>query len=150
MSTYSLSQDEAEKLLSMLKRSLEAAVKFPNLGNKTIFDVEGIESNDIFKIQIYRGNKNPKKYNIGALIFKYNVPLLELHINPTNIHQNPDGTKITGSHWHVYSEEYGRGKAFPAEYIESENFVQNTIAFLEKFNVVEKPKVELDQNQTLF
>lgn len=150
MATYSLTQEEAEYLLNMLKKSLEAVVKFPNLGNKAKFNVEGFESSELFKIQIYRGSKNPKKYNIGALILRYNVPLLELHINPTNVHQNPDGSKIVGSHWHVYSEKYGRGEAVPAEDIDSEAFVENTLAFLEKFNVVEKPEIELDKNQNLF
>lgn len=67
--------------------------------------------------------------------------LLELHINPSNIHTNPDGEKITGSHWHIYSEEYGRLWAFVAEDIESENFVDNAIIFLEKFNVIERPTI---------
>lgn len=150
MSAHPLTQEEAEALLNMLKRTLEAVVKFPNLGDKTKFDVEGIESRDEFKIQIYRGSKNPKKYNIGALVLKYNVPLLELHVNPTNVHRNPDGSKIIGSHWHIYSEEHGRGVAIPAESVESEAFVENTLAFLERFNVVEKPNIKMDKNQTLF
>lgn len=57
------------------------------------------------------------------------------------MHANPDGKKITGSHWHIYSEEYGRTVAFPAENIISENFIENTIMFLDKFNVIEKPNI---------
>ena len=48
---------------------------------------------------------------------------------------------IRGSHWHVYTEEYGRAYAFPAEDIQSDDFINNTIAFLTRFNVVEKPNI---------
>ena len=41
------------------------------------------------------------KVNIGARIKVNGVMLLELHLNPANVHQNPDGRKITGSHWHI-------------------------------------------------
>lgn len=66
---------------------------------------------------------------------------LEEKLIASNIHTNPDGEKITGSHWHIYSEEYGRLWAFVAEAIESENFVDNTIIFLKKFNVIERPTI---------
>jgi hypothetical protein len=46
-----------------------------------------------------------------------------------------------GSHWHIYTEEYGRQFAFPAESVQSDKFVENTILFLKKFNVVECPTV---------
>ncbi len=61
--------------------------------------------------------------------------------NPSNIHTNPDGEKIIGSHWHIYSEEYGIAWAFPTEDFNSEQFVENTIAFLDRFNVIEKPVI---------
>ena len=41
----------------------------------------------------------------------------------------------------VYSEEYGRRQAFPADDIHSEHFVENTILFMEKFNIIEKPSI---------
>ena len=67
--------------------------------------------------------------------------LLELHISPSNVHYNPNGEKICGSHWHIYTEEYGRNYAFPAEDVQEDAFVDNTIAFLTKFNVVEQPNI---------
>ena len=78
---------------------------------------------------------------MGARIMKNGILLLELHMNPSNIHTNPDGEKITGSHWHIYSEEAGLLWAFPAEDLNSEQFVENTIIFLDKFNVIEKPEI---------
>lgn len=66
---------------------------------------------------------------------------MELHMNPTGVHRNPDGEKIRGSHWHIYTEEFGRSFAFLADDIQSDSFVENTIYFLTKFNVIEKPNV---------
>ena len=82
-----------------------------------------------------------KKYSIGARIKKNGISLLELHINATNVHFNPDGEKITKDHSHIYTEEYGRKFAFPAEDIHSEKFEENTVRFLKKFHVVEPPEI---------
>lgn len=141
MGVVKLTQTEANSLLEMTKRSLIAEINFPTRGETKEFDVLGDTKKDVFSINIFRAKINPFKYNVGARIKKNGIMLLELHINPTNVHPNPDGEKIIGSHWHIYTEEYGRAFAFPAEDIENEKFVENTIAFLIKFNVVEKPNI---------
>lgn len=141
MSNYKLTQEEAERLICMLKRTLVGAITFPEKGNDVEFSVNGDTSRDNFTIKIYRGRINYKKYELSARISRDNTMLLELHIDPGKPHQNPDGEKIIGSHWHIYSEEYGRKLAFPAEDIQSDLFVQNTVVFLDKFNVIEKPEI---------
>ena len=141
MSAVKLTQQEADSLISMLKHTLTDEVYFPKQGKKAIFQVEGTTKRDNFTIQIYRGNINRLKYDIGARITSKGIPLLELHINPTTKHPNPDGTIIQGSHWHIYTEEYGRGLAVEADDIESDHFIENTMKLLERFNVVEPPEV---------
>ena len=141
MNVTRLTQDEANRLLEMLKRSLIAEMNFPSCGEAKEFDVIGDTKKDIFSINIFRGTINPFKYNFGARIKKNGIMLLELHISPSNIHTNPDMQKIIGNHWHIYTEEYGRAFAFQAEDIESDKFVDNTIAFLIKFNVIEVPNI---------
>lgn len=141
MSDTKLTDNEAKKLLKMIKRSLVTEVKFPDRGGKIKFDVIGDTKKDLFSIDIYRGKINPYKYDMGALVKKNGTMLLQLHINPSNIHTNPDGKKIVGSHWHIYTEKYGRAFAFPAVNILADEFVDNTIAFLTEFNVVEQPNV---------
>ena len=138
-----LTQEEAERLLNMLKKSLIEEIAFPEKGQSVEFDVIGSEKKDLFATRIYRGKINSTKYEIGARIKKDGIMLLELHVNPSTIHVNPDGEKIVGSHWHVYSEEYGRKQAFPADDIHSEHFVENAILFMEKFNIIEKPSINL-------
>ena len=137
----SLTQNEIEKLLNMLKYSLESEIMFPTQGEKTIFEVVGKEKQNKFSIMIFRGRTYKAKYNLGARILNDNVLLMELHIGKDLVHRNPDGEKIEGNHWHIYSEKYGRSYAFPAENIDSEKFVENTILFLDKFNVIQKPIV---------
>ena len=146
MSVSKLTNAEARRLLNMTKRSLIAELNFPTRGLEKEFDVVGDTKKDIFAIKIYRGKIQPFKYNIGARIKKNGTMLLELHINPSNVHRNPDGEKICGSHWHIYTEEYGRNYAFPAEDVQEDAFVDNIIAFLMKFNVVEQPNITVNSN----
>lgn len=140
MNTTKLTQSEANKLLEMLKKSLVNEISFPDRGKDIEFDVSGERKQDIFTIKIFRGKINSKKCDFGARIKINGILLLELHINPAP-HINPDGEKIIGNHWHIYTEEYGRKQAFIAEEINSDDFIKNTIIFLNKFNVIERPKV---------
>ena len=141
MAQNQLKQEEIEYLLSVLKTTLVDSVKFPTKGKSEQFEVKSTINNELFSIRIYRGNVNRTKYNLGAIIERNSIPLLELHIGSRNRHVNPDGVVIEGSHWHIYSEEHGRTQAFPAENIDSEEFVENTIVFLDKFNVIVKPEI---------
>ena len=127
----------------MLKKSLVSEFSFPSKGSSSEFDVIGIPRNEQFAIRIYRGKIDRLKYEIGARIKRDGILLLELHINPSRPHRNPDGEILTCSHWHIYSEEFGRRYAFPACDINSEDFIENTLVFLEKFNVVEKPTINM-------
>jgi hypothetical protein len=138
-----LKQEEAQRLLEMLKYTLVDAVLFPEKGATLTFDVEGITKKDLFRIRIYRGKINRNKYNLSAQIEKNGILLLELHVNPGNKHINPDGTIIEGSHWHVFSEDFGRTMAFPAEHIESDKFIETTIQFLDEFKVIKKPEIQM-------
>lgn len=141
MNNEKLTQEDAERLLAMLKNSLVESITFPSKGEQIEFDLVGDTKKDLFTAKIYRGKVNREKYDINARIKKNNILLLELHISKNKIHSNPDGTKIVGSHWHIYTEEYGRSFAYTADDIESDKFIENTITFLTKFNVIEKPTI---------
>lgn len=141
MSGEKLTDAEARRLIAMLKRALIEAIDFPDRGKKAEFDVVGDTKKDLFTVSIFRGKIQSKKYSIGARIKKNGISLLELHINATNVHFNPDGEKITKDHWHIYREDYGRKFAIPAEDICDKDFVENTLIFLRKFHVVEPPKI---------
>ena len=141
-----LSQEEAEAMLKMLKESLIENISFPDKGTSTQFNVVGNTDKDLFTIHIFRGKINATKYNLGARIKKNGIMLLELHINPSNVHINPDTEeKILGSHWHIYTQKYGRKFAFPAEDINKNDFVDTTIKFFDKFNIIKKPTVHYQE-----
>ncbi len=143
MNVGKLTQDEAKRLIEMTTYSLITELNFPTSGETKEFDVIGESQGDIFSINIFRSKIKSTKYSMGARIKKNGIMLLELHINPSNVHANPGPTreKIFGSHWHIYTEEYGRAFAFPAEDINDDAFVENTVSFLIRFNVVEQPKI---------
>lgn len=141
MNGTKLSDAEARKLLEMTKRSLLKEMNLPTCGNSQEFDVVGETKKDVFTISIFHGTIRQNKYNFGARIKKNGILLLELHMNPSSVHTNPGGQKLYSSHWHVYTEQYGRAYAFPADDIQSDDFIDNTISFLKKFNVIEQPEI---------
>lgn len=143
MSTIKITNAEATRLIEMAKQALISEFYFPTKGTDKSFDVVGDSKADIFTINIYRGGIARTKCNFGARIKKNGIMLLELHISPTQVHINPDGEKITGSHWHIYTEEYGRSLAFPANDINEYAFVDNTLNFLKRFNVINPPDVNV-------
>lgn len=150
ISDIRLTKEEAEKLLNMVKHTLVDDIDFPGVGKEIKFDAIGSSNRDKFNIHIYRSKIKSTKYNIGALFYKNDVMLMELHICDTLKHRNPDGQMIIGNHWHIYSEEYGRKMAIPAEDIRSVDFVENTLVFFEKFNLIEPPYVHIEMQMELF
>ena len=93
-----LTTEEAKRLIELTKQALIDILFSPDPGGNAEFNVNAIETKDSFAIKIYRGKINKNKYNYGARILRNGIILLELHINPGNIHINPDGQKIIGSH----------------------------------------------------
>ena len=65
-----LTQEEAERLINMLKNSLVSEIAFPEKGTAIEFDAIGSTKQDHFTTRIYRGRINSTKYEIGARIKK--------------------------------------------------------------------------------
>lgn len=142
-----LSQEKAEQLLSELKKALISSLYAPECRDNIDFNVQGLVSDELFTINIYRGKINRDKISYSARIKVNNVILLELHINPTNRHVDPiTGNVICGSHWHIYKEGFDHRCAFLATDILDADFVKNTLAFLDRFHVTEKPTIYEQQS----
>lgn len=141
MDRIKLTDDEARELIGLTKNTLINQIEFPTSGKTTEFIVQNSNTGKLFIISIYRGKRNKYKYNIVARIRIDNITLMELHINPTGVHSNPDGSKIQGNHWHIYSQQYGRKMAVKADKLDSEKFIDNTILLLRRFNVIEIPTI---------
>ncbi len=140
-----ITQAEAERLLTLIKHTLVKFVAFPGKGKTEDFEVVGDNPEDVFIVHIYRGKINPLKYYYSARVKFKNILLLELHIGQTNTHCNPDGEKIVGDHWHIYTDQYDCKMAFPADNINNNEFIENTIKFLDRFNVVDKPEINYQE-----
>lgn len=136
-----LTTEEAKRLIELTKISLTDMISSPDCGSSTEFDVSANEAKDIFAIKIFRGKINKYKYNYGARIKKNGIILLELHLNAGNVHINPDGEKICGSHWHYFTQENGLRNAFLAKNLDENDFVENTILFLKHFHVIKIPSI---------
>lgn len=134
-----LTDEEARRLIEMLKCSTVEAIAFPSLGKKREFEVLGDTRRDIFIVYIFRGTVEVRKCNISGRT-KDGTQLMELHLSPTTIHLNPDGTKISGSHLHIYTQEYGRRYAVPFD-LEDRSIVENCIVFMNKFNIIKRPEI---------
>lgn len=138
-----LTQAEAEQLIDAIKKAVISALAAPEKGKKVDFDAKTIYEtpSEMFVITIFRGKINRDKLSYTARIKIKNTILLELHINPSGKHSNPDGTLIEGSHWHVYKEGYDNHCAYVAEDVYSNDFVTNTLLFFEKFNIIDRPVI---------
>lgn len=141
--TNMLTTNEAKKLIQMIKTLLTDAVDFPDRGCETVLNAVGDNKEDTFLINIWRPKINRTKYNFIARIKKNGMLLLELHVNPSGPHKNPDNELIVGTHWHVYTEEYGMRQAFLADGITDDEFINNTLKFFVKFGIVNKPVINL-------
>lgn len=137
-----LKQEVAEQLIALTKDSIESTFKMPDAGERNKqFYVEGDDNEGtIFTIALYRGIHNPMRHQISARISANGIPLLRLCVN-SSPHHNPDGTRISGTHWHVYREGFDTSVAYEAD-IASASFVGDTILLLDKFNVIKKPSFQ--------
>lgn len=134
---YTLSQNEAERLIAMVKNAVERQFTMPAGGEHNAeFHVLADDGED-FTIAVYQGAINAKRHSMSARVTRIGVPLLRLCVNGST-HTNPDGTRVEGTHWHVYKEGEDDWNAEPAD-ISSPDFVNDTILLLDRFNVIRKP-----------
>ena len=139
-----LTQEEAEELLKMLKRCVLKVLNFPSLGKRADFDVTGInDKSEKFIISVNRKNKEAHKVSFVARYRQGDVRLLSLDLNPSEKHTNPEdcgGEVIEGTHLHIYREGFHDKYAIP--FVIDDVGLENAfITFLQKFNVVEIPKI---------
>ena len=136
---FTLTQSEADLLIAETKRAVESVVTMPAQGmHNAEFHVESQEHS--FTIALYMGSINANKHTLSARISVSGIPLIRLCVNGST-HTNPDGTRIGGTHWHIYREGFDDCVAVAAN-IDSPDFVNDTILLLDKFNVIQKPNLQ--------
>lgn len=135
-----LTQEEADELISMLKKCVERELSLPSQGYRSDVDVVSVVRGHKFIISINRQNRRSGKVSFNARYRKGDVTLLRLDIGPTTPHQNPDGEIINGPHLHIYKEGCEERFAIPFD-INDQNLGEICREFMLKFNVNPTPKI---------
>ena len=141
--TGTLTQAEANRLIKMLKKTVEDHIVFPNKKGGTSFAVTGDHENDKFIINIDRKGKNAEKCTYQGRVSQSNQILMRLDIDPNGRHTNPDGELICGNHLHVYHELYDMKFAVTFD-IDDKDLFQTCYTFFEKFHIIQPPTMFCD------
>lgn len=105
-----MSDEEFKKLLSLNKQFVQNNIQLPLIGYNDVFNLISKESNDAFFLDIdRRGRIELSKLKIQTRYALTKLPLVRIDINSPQ-HINPDGTKTSRNHIHIYKEtEYDTG-----------------------------------------
>lgn len=141
-----LTQTEADKLIAMLKHTVEKQILFPSQKGGVMFDVVGERRGDEFIINIDRKGKMAEKCTYQGRVKQSHQVLMRLDIDPNGKHTNPepDGSVVCGNHLHIYNEEYDMRYAIPFD-IENKDLYELCYTFFEKFHITEPPTVFYQQ-----
>lgn len=124
----------------MLKNYVQThSFEFPKASGKLEFEVLGERRTDEFVVNIDRKGINARGCTYQGRIKSNNIILIRLDVNPTSKHVNPStGEKISGTHLHIYTEEYETREAIPFD-VEDKDLYNTCYTFFEKFNIIETP-----------
>lgn len=114
-----LSRAEADALIAMNKRfrSRDTVVLGP--GTDATRELLGSDDRELFLLDLWRGTLRLSKVKLQTRARKILV-LVRLDVDGAP-HTNPDGTKIGGTHLHVYREGYDSKWAYPVDPAEFPN-----------------------------
>lgn len=111
----SLTQAEADRLIDVEKRFLvERPVVLPAPGKWWYGDLISVDRREEFRLGIFRGRLGHARYT--AILISHsqsNAVLVRLDVGVLGVHPNPDGTRVAGSHLHLYREGYDDKFAYP-------------------------------------
>lgn len=130
-----LTTSEANKLIQLLKiaeeRGLKVDWKFIDEQEKYIIDFSAIpkEVDGDIKFKV-KANKRFKT-SFALLLNGTNIALLRID---KNFHTNPDGSKLSNTHIHIYQEGYGDKWAYPLDDFNMDDTNTSFIKFLDKIN----------------
>jgi len=110
-----LTQSEADALLGVTKRFVAAATIAVSPGaddtHELVGDVDGRDER--FLLDVWRGTRRIAKLKYQTRAQKvYVLARLDLNGAP---HTNPDGTRIGGTHLHIYRQGFDAKWAFPLD-----------------------------------
>ena len=95
---------EFENLLQMKKVFVKDNVSLPSRGEAGIFDLKSKTTNDKFYLDVdRRGRIEFSKFKIQNRFAGNKLPLVRIDIDSAP-HMNPDGSKTSRNHIHIFKE----------------------------------------------
>lgn len=135
-----LTQSEADALIAMEKRLVRRVTISMPPGVDTTHQLVGSDERERFLLDLRRGAIRVSKVNLQTR-GRNVVVLVRLDVDGAP-HTNPDGQRISGTHLHVYREEFEDKWAFPlnpAEFADTTDLARAFRDFCRYSNVVDAP-----------
>lgn len=129
---------EFQNLMKLNKVFVNEAIELPNNGENETYDLESIATRDKFYLDVdRRGRIELSRFKLQNRYAVTKLPLVRIDIDSPP-HLNPDGTKTSRNHIHIYKEmDNDTGNlpwAYDLEGFEQINFNENRINFMEIFS----------------
>lgn len=141
-----LTQEEAEDLITILKKCVDYEMYIPSKGLSDEYEVRDVDTfSKVFAVYINRRNRFDDKCSFTLRYKKTGTILLRLDTNPTNPHTNPDGEIIIGTHVHRYVEGFDERFAMAVDF-NSSSLEQDLLYFLNIANIEEPLKIGMQLN----
>lgn len=128
-----LTNEEFNKLLQLEKIFTTQKIILPTIGTVDSFELTDVNNRIPFLLDIdRRGKIELSKYKIQN---RYAVTEVLVRIDiDSPPHINPDGTKLSRNHIHIYREGFGDRWAYELKDLKDTNLFQNICTFRNVFN----------------
>ncbi len=143
MADINLTQDEADKLIAMEKRSADAKEwLFPAPGESVAMPLTSLDKRESFMLDVTRAQIRLTKatYQNRA---RAAIVLMRLDLDGAP-HRNPNGEEVQCPHLHVYREGWGDKWAVAApvaRYTDSSDLFSTFEAFMQHCNITDPPNI---------
>ncbi len=122
----------------MQKIFVKSSIILPNNGENSIYDLKSKETQDKFYLDVdRRGRIELSRFKLQTRYAVTKLPLVRIDIDSPP-HLNPDGTKTSRNHIHIYREvDNDTGNlpwAYSLEEFEQIKFNRNNIVFMDIFS----------------
>lgn len=133
-----MTNSEFHNLIKLKKIFTKDTIELPNNGENDTYDLKSTETRDKFYLDIdRRGRIELSKFKLQNRYATTKLPLIRIDIDSPP-HMNPDGTKTTRNHIHIYREtDNDTGNlpwAYSLESFELIQFNKDNINFMEVFS----------------
>lgn len=126
---------EFKRLMQLQKIFVKSSIILPNNGENSIYDLKSKETQDKFYLDVdRRGRIELSRFKLQTRYAITKLPLVRIDIDSPP-HLNPDGTKTSRNHIHIYREvDNDTGNlpwAYSLEEFEQIKFNRNNIVFMD-------------------